>query len=123
MSDNGKPTGEGANSASGFSFARKAKDLPDFAFLGPFLAEAEEKSLAAVVAVSAADPEAAKRAAKRRHDIKGALRTLGFSVTALQSGYRFDDDKAEAKITAIAKAVAVLTRESELALALLGESC
>lgn len=54
-----------------------------------------------------------KLLSKRRHDLKAALRTLGFAVQALEAGYRFDDTKAAAKIEAIAKAVQVLERESE----------
>lgn len=66
-----------------------------------------------------ADADGQKALAKRRHDIQAALRTLGFTVKALETGYRFDDDKAKAKVDAIAKAVAVLEREGELLLKVL----
>ncbi len=67
----------------------------------------------AVVAVPAS-PEALRTLAKRRHDLKAALRTLGFTVKALESGYTFRDDKAAAKTAAIAKAVAVLAAEGDV---------
>lgn len=66
------------------------------------------------VALSDNTPEMHKALAKRRHDIKAALRTLGFMTTALKTGYTFNDDKAPAKIEAIEKAVNCLSRESEI---------
>jgi hypothetical protein len=74
---------------------------------------------ATVVAFPATD-ESRKVLAKRRHDVKAALRTWGFTVKALESGYRFDDAMAKAKIDAIAKALAVLERESALLSVILG---
>lgn len=66
------------------------------------------------VAITDDIPEHHKALAKRRHDIKAAIRTLGFMITAVKSGYTFNDDKAAAKIEAIEKAVACLNRESEI---------
>jgi hypothetical protein len=66
-----------------------------------------------VLAVSCSADEDTKRAvAKRRHDLTAALRTLGFTVKALQTGYTFQDDVAAAKIDAIAKAVQIVEREA-----------
>lgn len=60
------------------------------------------------------DDETRRALAKRRHDVKAALRTLGFTVKALETGYKFDDAAAKAKVDAIAKAVQVLEREGQL---------
>ncbi len=57
--------------------------------------------------------ESVKITAKRRHDLKAALRTLAFTVKALQDGYTFQDEAAGAKIDAIARAVRVLELEGE----------
>jgi len=66
------------------------------------------------VALSDNSPEMHKTLAKRRHDIKAAIRTLGFMLTAVKTGYTFSDDKAAAKIDAIEKAVKCLNRESDI---------
>lgn len=71
------------------------------------------------VALSENTPETQKSLAKRRHDVKAAMRTLGFMTTALKGGYMFNDDKAAAKIDAIEKAVTCLTRESDILLQIL----
>lgn len=63
--------------------------------------------------------ESAKITAKRQHDVKAALRTLSFATKAIESGYRFDDEMAKAKIEAMGKAVALLDRESALLLRVL----
>jgi len=77
-----------------------------------------EKALAnnkiMTIAVSDSSPEMHKALAKRRHDIKAAIRTLGFMLSAVKSGYTFSDDKAAAKIEAIEKAVNCLNRESDV---------
>jgi hypothetical protein len=73
-------------------------------------AEAEGKA----VSILAAPVESRKIMAKRRHDLKAALRTLGFTVEALKAGYTFQDEAAAAKVEAIAKAVQVLEREATL---------
>lgn len=99
--------------------ARFPADAPELPSLGTLLDEARRARLDVVVAVTSHDDETSRALAKRRHDVKAALRTLAFSLKALESGYRFDDEKATAKIDAIAKAVQVLERESELALAIL----
>ncbi len=77
-------------------------------------AHAQGADLALVIVPDAANQRRALT--KRRHDLKAAGRTLGLAIQALESGYRFDDDKARAKIDAIAKAVQVLTRETDLVL-------
>ncbi len=66
------------------------------------------------VALSDSSPDMHKALAKRRHDIKAAIRTLGFMLTAVKTGYTFSDDKAAAKIDAIEKAVNCLNRESDI---------
>ncbi len=99
--------------------ARFPADAPELPSLGPLLDEARRAGLDALLVVSPRTEEASRALAKRRHDVKAALRTLGFSLKALETGYRFDDDKAAAKIDAIAKAILVLERESELALQVL----
>lgn len=83
--------------------------------------QAREAGLQAVVVLSPSAPEARKVMAKRRHDIKAALRTLGFTLKALETGYRFQDDKAAAKIDAIAKAIQVLDKEGDLLARILAE--
>lgn len=60
------------------------------------------------------DPESKKVLAKRIHDLTAALRTLRFVFEALESGYRFDDDKAADKIKSVGRAVSNLERETEL---------
>jgi hypothetical protein len=67
----------------------------------------------AVVSVDGS-PAGVKALAKRRHDLRGALRTLGLATNALAGGYRFDDASAKAKIDAMVRAVAVLARDGEL---------
>lgn len=79
--------------------------------------EAATAGQSAVVVTAPA--ESSKLMAKRRHDLKAALRTLGFTVKALQTGYTFQDDAAAAKIEAIAKAVLIIEREGDLLLRVL----
>jgi hypothetical protein len=100
-------------------FARHPADAPELPSLSRVLEEARRSALGVVVVVSPRTEAAQRALAKRRHDVKAAFRTLGFSQKALETGYKFDDDKALAKIDAIAKAVQVLERESELVLAVL----
>ena len=83
-------------------------------------AEAARAGLRLTAVTHPASPEAARLLAKRRHDLKAALRTLGFTVKALEGGYTFQDDKAAAKVDAIAKAVQVLEREAEVLGRILG---
>lgn len=73
-----------------------------------------------VCKVALAPRAAAKDLAKRRHDVKAALRTLEFAAEALKGGYTFQDDVAAAKIQAIARAVQVLQSEGEALASLLG---
>jgi hypothetical protein len=97
----------------------KTPTPPDaLAALAPILAKLPD--LAATVVAFPAHEDSRKHLAKRRHDVKAALRTLTFTVQALESGYRFDDAIAKAKIEAIAKALAVLEREAELLHRVLG---
>lgn len=57
--------------------------------------------------------------AKRRHDLKAAMRTLELSVAQLESGYHFDDGSAADKIASMRRALTVIGRESSLLLNLL----
>ena len=57
--------------------------------------------------------------AKLRHDLKSSLRTLKLFVSALEDGYRFEDETAPAKRQAIAKAVSTFDRHLAPLLALL----
>lgn len=76
--------------------------------------QAKSTNLVPVVLLYGADAPTARSLAKRRHDVKAALRTLGFTVNALTSGYTFQDELAAAKIDAITRAVQLLERESSL---------
>ena len=76
--------------------------------------QAKSTNLVPVVLLYGADNPTARALAKRRHDVKAALRTLGFTVNALTSGYTFQDELAAAKIDAITRAVELLQRESDL---------
>ena len=87
---------------------------PALPSLAAAFAEAGSAGLALSAVTHPATAEAQRQLAKRRHDLKAALRTLGFTVKALEGGYTFQDDKAAAKIDAIAKAVQVLEREAEV---------
>lgn len=82
--------------------------------------EAQTKGLEVALLMWRADPEASKIMAKKRHDVRGALRTLGFAAKALEGGYTFQDDQAKAKADAIVKAVKVLELETETLVQLLG---
>lgn len=79
----------------------------------------EAKAAGYAAAIVLTSNESARVTAKRQHDIKAALRTLGFASKALESGYKFQDEMAAAKIEAIAKAVALLEREGDLLLQVL----
>ncbi|MBI4404811.1 MAG: hypothetical protein HY537_11650 [Deltaproteobacteria bacterium] len=57
-------------------------------------------------------PDTRKKISKRLHDINGSLRTLQLASKAIQSGYQFNDNKAQAKIDAIMKAIGTLERET-----------
>jgi hypothetical protein len=92
----------------------KTKDSETLSNTAALFAAAREAGLKAVLVTSPADEASQKQLVKRRHDLKGAVRTMSFTVKALESGYRFDDDKAQAKIEAIAKAAQVLEREALL---------
>ncbi len=76
--------------------------------------QAKSTNLVPVVLLYGADNPTARALAKRRHDVKAALRTLGFAVNALTSGYTFQDELAASKIDAITRAVQLLERESDL---------
>ncbi len=82
--------------------------------------QAKAKGLEVTLLTWKADGEAAKIMAKKRHDLRGALRTLGFAAKAIEGGYTFQDDQAKAKADAIAKAVKVLEQEGETLAQLLG---
>jgi len=74
--------------------------------------QARQANLRVLAVACSTDAGPLRAAAKRRHDLTAALRTLGFTVKALQTGYTFQDDIAAAKIEAIAKAVQILEREA-----------
>jgi len=74
--------------------------------------QARMGNLRVLAVACSADAGPLRAVAKRRHDLSAALRTLGFTVKALQTGYTFQDDIAAAKIEAIAKAVQILEREA-----------
>lgn len=93
--------------------ANKQDDSESY-LIGDIFNRAASSNKIVAVAVSEDAPDIHKQFAKRRHDIKAAIRTLGFMITAVKSGYTFNDDKATAKIEAIEKAVACLSRESDL---------
>ncbi len=59
------------------------------------------------------DEESKHLLARRSHDITGALRALRFALEALQSGYKFDDEKRDAKLASMDRALATLEKESE----------
>ena len=59
--------------------------------------------------------------AKRRHDLRAALRTLAFAAEALTEGYRFDDEVGPDKIQAVVRAVQVMDREAKLLLTILDD--
>ena len=57
--------------------------------------------------------------AKRRHDLKAALRTLEHSIGQLETGYHFDDKNAAEKIASMRRALTVINRDAGLLLRLL----
>jgi len=61
-----------------------------------------------------ADAASKRLVAKRAHDVTSALRTLRFALESLQSGYRFDDEGAAAKLASMERALGALDRESQL---------
>lgn len=94
---------------------------PDLPSLPQVFAEARARQMAIGVVRHIVTSDSRRILAKRRHDVKAALRTFSFSLKAIQSGYKFDDDKAQAKIDAIAKALAILEKESDLLCGVLHE--
>ena len=93
--------------------AKNSDDESNFVLTDAFKKAAANAKIM-TVALSEDTPEVHKSLAKRRHDIKAAIRTLGFMVAAIKTGYTFSDEKAAAKIEAIEKAVNCLNRESEI---------
>jgi sugar phosphate isomerase/epimerase len=73
--------------------------------------EAAKASLDLVVVAADRSQDKVKARAKRRHDLKAALRTFQLLLKALQGGYRFDGDDAAAKIEAVSRAYQVLEKE------------
>ena len=73
-----------------------------------FLKLANESGYDIGVIASANDDQMRWSVAKRRHDLVGAVRTLNFVQTALENGYRFDDEKGPAKLKAFATALTAL---------------
>lgn len=96
---------------------------PKLSVLPSLFREAREAGLkAACITMPAANADEERQLAKRRHDYKAALRTLGLAIKALENGYNFQDDKAEAKVEAMAKALKILEQEAGLLLRLLDAS-
>jgi hypothetical protein len=93
-------------------------DLPS---LPQLFAEARVRNLGLTLVSHPLGLDTRKVLAKRRHDVKAALRTFSFTLKAIESGYKFDDDKAQAKIDAIAKALAVLQKECDILCGVLHE--
>ena len=87
---------------------------PDLPAVSQLFQQVKSTNQVPVLLLYGADNPTARAIAKRRHDLKAALRTLGFTVNALASGYTFQDELATAKIEAITRAVQLLERESEL---------
>ena len=48
---------------------------------------------------------------KMRHDILGAVRTLGLAVQDIKNGYKFDDESAPEKISILEEIARLLERE------------
>jgi len=118
MSDETRGPGELGSELAILGEAR-ATALTTLPALPALFAEARTAGLGITLAVWAATPACKRVLAKRRHDIKAALRTLGFALNALEGGYRFDDEAARAKLDAIGKALQVLEKESGTLLNLL----
>lgn len=57
------------------------------------------------------EQEALEALNRRVHDGRGSIRTLRLAIEAIQEGYRFDDDMAEAKLQAMSRAVDHLATE------------
>lgn len=51
---------------------------------------------------------------KRLHDLRGAVKTIGFCTQNLKDGYHFDDQMAAAKVEALEKAQKVISKEFTL---------
>ena len=79
--------------------------------LSELFAQAKQQAINLKVIIFPAEAELHLPLSRRRHDIKGALRTLSLAQDALAKGYHFDDDRAAAKIKSMEKALAVLSRE------------
>lgn len=76
--------------------------------------EGSAQALQVTVISAPTDDDSQRQLARRRHDLKAALRTLSLLVKALENGYKFDDETASAKVLAIAKAQALLEREGQI---------
>ncbi len=67
------------------------------------------------------DEDSKKAVSRRKHNLKGSLRTLHQALEAIKSGYRFDDDRATIKIAAMEKALSVLESESTIVFDILAQ--
>lgn len=101
-----------------FTVIREEGALPRaLAKAGPLFAEALAAGLELTLVVSKADDVTRRSSVKRRHDVKGALRTLEYAVDALRRGESLAPSPgapggaAASKIDAVARAVAVLQKE------------
>lgn len=64
--------------------------------------------------------EGKKILGKKVHDVTSSLRALTFAIEAIEEGYRFDDELAEAKIASMRKAIDALQKEYSLVCEILG---
>lgn len=60
------------------------------------------------------DDAARKALSKKAHDVISGVRSLKFAVEAIQKGYRFDDQMAQAKIASMERAIQNLEKEAPL---------
>jgi hypothetical protein len=56
-------------------------------------------------------PKDEDMAAKKLHDLTGAIRSLELAIASISKGYRFNDDMAEAKIKTMEKSIGIIKRE------------
>jgi hypothetical protein len=107
-----------ALSEGGFAVFRecRAGDLPGALVAAqPLFAAARAAGLDVALVVSRSEDASRRVGVKRRHDVKGALRTLEYALDALQRGESLAPTEGTpagaSKIDAVARAVAILKRE------------
>jgi hypothetical protein len=105
-----------------FTVVRDGETLPSQLAQGlsrsaDLFAAAKAAGLTLALVVSRCDDATRKKGVKRRHDVKGALRTLEYAVEALRRGESLAPSEAApggaaaSKLDAVIRAVAVLRRE------------